>query len=172
MKIQFTIPGQPVGKARHRSAPLMRGGKPVVARETGRPVIVNYAPETAVAYEKTVGKAGLAAMVGRPPLQGPLGVNLFIGVQIPQSWSQKKQRAALAGELLPTTKPDKDNVIKAVYDGLNGVVWVDDVQIVNGMQVKRYVATPCVSVEAPLLVRPGQLLPLGGVIFRICEVRA
>jgi Holliday junction resolvase RusA-like endonuclease len=74
-------------------------------------------------------------------------VNLHIDCAVPASGSKKKQRAALAGEIFPTTKPDKDNVIKAVYDGCNGVLWRDDVQVVGGWQLKRDAATPCLRAE-------------------------
>jgi Holliday junction resolvase RusA-like endonuclease len=36
----------------------------------------------------------------------------------------------LHGLLKPTGKPDADNIAKIVGDALNGVVWVDDSQIV------------------------------------------
>ncbi|MCO7656007.1 RusA family crossover junction endodeoxyribonuclease, partial [Pseudomonas aeruginosa] len=45
-----------------------------------------------------------------------------------------------------------DNVIKAIYDGLNGVVWKDDVQVVKAVVGKRYGETPGVRVKVvPLL---------------------
>jgi len=77
-----------------------------------------------------------------------MAVTMYIDCQVPASWSARRQRLAIAGGLMPTTKPDKDNVIKAVYDGCNGVVWRDDVQVVDGVQRKRYSATPGVRVEA------------------------
>jgi Holliday junction resolvase RusA-like endonuclease len=40
-----------------------------------------------------------------------------------------------------TAKPDRDNIDKAVYDCLTGIVWRDDSQIVKGLSVK-YVNTP------------------------------
>jgi Holliday junction resolvase RusA-like endonuclease len=63
---------------------------------------------------------------------------------------------ALAGEVLPTTKPDADNVVKAVFDGLNGVLWRDDVLVVDLRVRKRYAATPCVRVEVWALDEPVQ----------------
>ena len=64
---------------------------------------------------------------------------------------------ALEGEIYPTTKPDKDNVIKAVYDGINGIVWKDDVQVVDGCQRKRYGEVPGVKVRiVPLEGEPAQ----------------
>jgi len=45
-------------------------------------------------------------------------------------------------------------VIKAVYDGCNGVLWRDDVQVVDGRQRKRYSATPGLRVEVWALAEP------------------
>ena len=77
---------------------------------------------------------------------GALSVALDIRIEIPKSWSAAKRAEALAGRLHPTGKPDVDNIIKSVYDGLNGVCWVDDAQICNGVQYKRYAAEPGVLV--------------------------
>lgn len=132
--IVFTIPGQPQGKGRAKIVKI--GGFSRMAT-----------PGKTVAYEGLVAHAAQQAMAGRPMFDGAVAVNLFIDCQVPASWSQKKQRAALAGEIFPITKPDKDNVIKAVYDGCNGVLWRDDVQVVDGRQRKRYSATPGVRVE-------------------------
>ena len=47
---------------------------------------------------------------------------------------------------MPTKKPDLDNVLKAVLDGLNGIAFVDDSQVVNVCMAKHYDLTPRVAV--------------------------
>lgn len=42
-----------------------------------------------------------------------------------------KKTAMLSGELLPTKKPDIDNIVKAVLDALNEVAYRDDTQVVE-----------------------------------------
>lgn len=148
--IALTIPGQPQGK-----------GRPRVGSFSGHARM--FTPAKTVAYEGLIAHAAHQAMAGRPMLDGPLAVNLFLDCQVPASWSAKKQRAALAGELMPTTKPDADNVLKAVLDGCNGVLWRDDVQVVDVRVRKRYAAAPCVRMEAwalqpPLAEKQGELL--------------
>jgi Holliday junction resolvase RusA-like endonuclease len=64
------------------------------------------------------------------PLDGPIGLHMQITVEIPGSWSKKKQAAALRGDIRPTGKPDLDNSLKLVADALNKVLWRDDAQIV------------------------------------------
>lgn len=135
--ISFHVPGTPVGKGRAKSSSRIVGGK-VFTR--------HYTPEKTVNYEGLVAMAAQQAMMGRPPLLGPARVYLDIVLPIPASWSKKKQAAALQGQVYPTKKPDIDNVEKALFDGMNGVVWADDVQAVEVNKCKRYGDTPCVQV--------------------------
>jgi Holliday junction resolvase RusA-like endonuclease len=137
--IAFTIPGQPQGKGRPLAGwKFAKGGVKLPSLRT---------PQKTVQYEGLVAHAAQQAMAGAAPIEGPCSVTLAIDCQVPASWSQKKRRMALAGDVLPTTKPDADNVVKAVFDGLNGVAWRDDVQVVDLRVRKRYAATPCVRVE-------------------------
>ena len=55
-------------------------------------------------------------------------------------------RAALAGEIFPTSKPDVDNVIKGIFDAMNEIVWRDDKQVVDLTVKKRYAETPMARV--------------------------
>lgn len=144
--IRFVIPGAPVGKGRHRSQALMRGGKPVLG-PNGRPIVTSHTPEKTIAYEGLVAHEGRVAMAGRPLLSGPVEMVLRFDMAIPKSLSKRDRAAALAGRLRPTKKPDTSNVLKAIEDGLNGVVWVDDVQVVELFVSKRYAETPGVVVE-------------------------
>lgn len=139
--IAFTVPGQPQGKGRPRIGKIGQHAR-------------MFTPAKTVAYEGLIAHAAQAAMAGRPMLNEAVGVNVCIDCQVPASWSQKKQRAALAGEVLPESKPDADNVVKAVFDGLNGVLWRDDVLVVDLRVRKRYSATPCVRVEVWSVAQP------------------
>ncbi len=131
--ITFTVPGDPVGKGRPRAA---KRGKHITL----------YTPEKTASYEGLVAHAGHVAMNGRDLIAGAVSVQLDIRLPVPASWSKRKQNEALDGHLLPTKKPDIDNVEKAIFDGLNGVVWNDDVQVVEVSKRKRYSAVPGVQV--------------------------
>ncbi|UGA38202.1 RusA family crossover junction endodeoxyribonuclease [Chromobacterium haemolyticum] len=85
-------------------------------------------------------------MDGNPLIAGPADVEISMFLPVPTSWSKKKQAAALQGQVYPTKKPDADNVIKAIFDGINGVVWVDDVQACDIVVRKRYADKPGVEV--------------------------
>jgi Holliday junction resolvase RusA-like endonuclease len=47
-----------------------------------------------------------------------------------------------------TKKPDADNVVKSLKDGMNGVVYGDDGQVIDLWVSKRYSRAPGVRVEA------------------------
>ena len=136
--VAFTVPGEPVGKGRPR-ATTING----MARM--------YTPKKTVNYESLVAHAAQAAMAGAAPFEAPCRIELDVLCSVPASWSQKKQREALEGSTRPAKKPDADNVLKAVCDGINGVVWKDDVQAVEVLLRKVYSATPGVRVRVASL---------------------
>ena len=136
--IVFVVPGTPVGK-----------GRPKFARRGN--FVTTYTPEKTASYENLVKIAAGRAMSGRAPIDGAVAVSLSIYVTPPASWSQKKQRAALSGEIYPTTKPDIDNVEKAVFDAMNEIVWKDDKQVVDVDKKKRYAIKAEVVVQVRAL---------------------
>lgn len=139
--IAFTVPGAPQGK-----------GRPKVVKIAGFTRMAT--PAKTVQYEGLVAHAAQLALKGAALFDAAVACNVFIDAPVPASWSAKKQRMALAGEVLPTTKPDADNVVKAIFDGCNGVLWRDDVLVVDLRVRKRYAATPCVRVEVWSVAQP------------------
>src|SRR5688572_11126901 len=93
-------------------------------------------------------------MAGRPPIEVPCDLFVEIVCSVPASWSAKKQRQALEGSIWPAKKPDTDNILKALNDGMNGVVWRDDVPAVQGGWRKVYGATPGLRVTVKPLESP------------------
>lgn len=127
--IRFTVPGIPVAKGRPRLG--SRGGRPCA-----------FTPAKTVAYEGLVAMAGQQAMAGREPLSGPLSLSIIATFPIAKSWSAKKKAAAR----FHISRPDADNLLKAIGDGLNGVVWADDCQIARASVEKRYGDLPGVVI--------------------------
>ncbi|MGE7621712.1 RusA family crossover junction endodeoxyribonuclease [Viridibacillus sp. NPDC096237] len=62
--------------------------------------------------------------------------------KIPKSFSKKKHLQAVEGELRPTTKPDIDNLVKGIKDGLSKVIWHDDSQVIELVARKFYSDKP------------------------------
>lgn len=127
--ITITIPGLPVPKARPRATTI--GG---AARL--------YTPATTRAYERRVAVAAREAMAKAPPLEGAVLLVALITVPVPESWPKARRTEAIAGRAWPTSRPDRDNYIKALQDGCNGIVWRDDAQVVIGLEAKRYGEAP------------------------------
>lgn len=137
--VSFVVPGEAVGKGRPRVSTI--GGH---ARM--------FTPQKTANYETLIAMAAQQAMAGRELIGGPVLVEMKILVSVAASWSKKKTAEALAGDVMPTKKPDADNVLKAICDGINGIVFKDDVQVVNVSLSKRFSETPGVSVHVvPLL---------------------
>lgn len=126
MSIVITIPGTPVGKGRPRA--FVRGGR-----------VAMHTPENTASFENLVALAAQKAMTGRKPIESAVEVEIYLYVTPPESWSAKKKAQALAGIIKPTSKPDADNVIKALFDACNEVVWKDDKQVTDIARMsKRY----------------------------------
>ena len=96
-----------------------------------------YTPLKTANYEAIIKAFGIDAMAGRRPLEGPLQVLVIAYMPVATTWSRKKTASALAGVIRPG-RPDADNLLKAVADALNGVVWRDDAQIAEATISKRY----------------------------------
>ncbi len=105
-----------------------------------------YTPQRTVNYESLVALAAQEAMRGKDIVTGPVKLALVAAVPVAKSWPKKRREAALEGREMPTGKPDIDNMVKAIADGMNGVVWVDDAQIVTLAVQKVYSETPGVAV--------------------------
>mgnify|MGYP001600450823 FL=1 len=110
----FTVEGQPVPKGRHRTATKDRLGRPL-----SRPH--SYTPKRTEKYEKMVGLCALAAGVRCAPAGQPVALGV---------WMYVKQLGVISAK-------DLSNVIKSAEDGMNGIAYADDRQVVMLMGVKR-----------------------------------
>lgn len=66
-----------------------------------------------------------------------------------KSWSKKKLKSLQEGkQIYKSTKPDFDNLVKNILDCCNGVVWVDDSQIIEVNLIKKiYGEVPRIEME-------------------------
>ncbi len=107
------------------------------ARGKQRPRITRsghmYTPKQTVEFEKMV-----SAGWNYPRLSKEIRVEVDIYVKIPTSFKKGKRLAAEHNIIRPTTTPDIDNILKAIFDGLNGVAYEDDKQIVEVVANKYY----------------------------------
>lgn len=118
--MQIFIPGKPQGKGR----PRYWKGHAVT-------------PESTRTYEQMIEMLWKCERYGVS--EKPIAVEITAFYLVPKSWSKKKQAAVYAGEIKPTVKPDIDNIVKIVLDGLNGVAFTDDKQVIEIQAQKCYV---------------------------------
>lgn len=138
MIASFTVEGVPVAKGRPRLT--TRGG---FARA--------YTPEKTRSFEAVVAEAAKTAVGLMPAYGGAVELEAHFLIPIPKSWNRRDREAAINGAKYPTAKPDIDNYVKAICDGMNGIVYVDDCQIVSERTTKRYGLDPGVSVTVRAL---------------------
>jgi len=118
----FKIYGEPVAKGRPRFT------------KQGR----TYTPAKTKKYEDEVRMMAKAAMGSSEPLETPVSVFIHITLPIPLSYSKKRSEECLSGFERPTKRPDLTNIIKSIEDGMNGIVYKDDSQIVSLHSTKVY----------------------------------
>ncbi len=141
-EIRITIPGQPIQQERPRSRIVQAKGK---------------APFVSVYDSKRSkdNKAFIATCASRVRPQVPLDCYLSVEItfyrELLKSFSKKKIEQALAGQLRPGTKPDIDNYVKAVFDGINGIIWKDDALVVELKTAKFYSDRPRTEVVVKTL---------------------
>lgn len=140
----MTIPGAPTAK-----------GRPRFSRRSGRA----FTPAKTEKAETSLAGRALAILRGRPdqgagwPSHAPLVVHLRFVLPVPGSWPRWKAEAALTGALHPVSKPDVDNLAKLAKDALNGVLWVDDSQVVQLVTSKTYGANPQTELHVHVLAQ-------------------
>jgi Holliday junction resolvase RusA-like endonuclease len=113
--ISFVVPGEPAGKARPR-----------VTRDGSH----TYTPDPK-GFVARVSEYGTLARnkAGQGLFQVPVILVVGIVRAMPKGWSKKK-KMAMFGTYSPTT-PDTVNIVAAVADGLNGILYEDDRQVAN-----------------------------------------
>ena len=124
IQIFFTVP-QVSGK-----------GRPRFARQGT--FVKTYTDTKTLTYEKSIQTYAKQAMGSTSPLIGAVAAYLHIGIPIPPSYSKTRQKACIEGLERPTKKPDIDNIVKAILDGMNGIVYLDDKQVVDLHLTKVY----------------------------------
>lgn len=145
LKLQtcFFIEGTPKGK-----------GRPRFNTATGRA----YTDKATRDYESYVAMKYVAERRKNrepiKPLRGAVAVTLDIWLEVPHMIDKrclkKAEREGMRLKHAKHSKPDIDNVIKIILDGLNGLAYQDDKQICDLNVSKRYAAT---SGQVGVLVR-------------------
>lgn len=140
-EIEFVVYGRPKGKGRPRFT--MDGHA--------------YTPQATKAYEKEIRQAFRAAG-GTSFGSVPVAVEIVAYYPVPKSAKKSDKEAMAAGMVVPMVKPDIDNVLKAVLDGIQGDdgAFHDDAQVVSIRAEKRY---DRIGAEGAVVVRIRDVSP-------------
>lgn len=122
---------------------------PIKPESKGRPRFERnghaYTPQKTRAYEDCVRILARRAVIR--PMEGEIYITIHFYLPIPKSWSKRKKQLAMDKAIRPTVTPDIDNLAKAILDGLNGIVYADDKQIVDMTLRKFYGEEPRTEIE-------------------------
>lgn len=114
-KLEFEVPATPIAQPRPRVS-MIHGVRRVMSAPADHPV------------NKFKATAALAArsVYGGPPLTGPLKLRCVFVLPRPKNKNWKRKPMPREWH---THTPDTDNLVKAVKDALNEIVWQDDSQV-------------------------------------------
>ena len=117
----FEVPGTPVAKPRPRAMATKKGN------------IRMYTPTNSKNFEFRI--ADLAKKIFDKPIKVPVKVKITFLMHRPRKYIWKTKPMPR----IPCDKrPDIDNLFKSVVDGLNGIAFLDDGQIVEMNVLKLY----------------------------------
>lgn len=98
-----------------------------------------YTPASTAEYENRIKAAYAAQGGGEKWMNGEaLALTVTAYRHIPSGKAKKWRFDAANDKIRPTTRPDIDNYLKIAMDGLNGIAYADDKQIVYAVCEKRY----------------------------------
>lgn len=132
---EFEIIEKPQGKERPR----------VVHSKNSR--VIAFTPQKTIDYEELVKLEYLCKYGRNKPFKGAVSVEVVAVYEIPKSTTKKRRVLMLNDEVKPLVKPDIDNVLKIVLDGLNGIAYEDDKQVTESYVRKEYGKVPKVKVR-------------------------
>ena len=122
--VTFHVDGDPIPKGRPRFA---RRGH----------FVQTYTDAKTLEYETHVAMKARQAIGASEPLKGALSVFLYLRYSIPSSYTKKRKEACLNGLEYPK-RSDIDNCYKSITDAMQGIVYLNDSQIVEAHIKKVY----------------------------------
>ena len=134
MKIQLKFDIKPMAKQSFRTT---RSGN-------------KYLDPSVIKYRKAIRNMAITQMRNQKAerIEGAVNMNIVYAFRRPKSLSKKERNEIDGGKTVPkTTKPDIDNLTKAILDALNGIVWKDDAQVTQINIQKVWSAKDQIEVE-------------------------
>lgn len=125
--IELVVPGEPVAQ----------GSK----RPVGRGVGIESNRERLLPWRQAIANQASEAMAGREPFAGPVAVEASFHFRRPLAhFGTGRNADALkpSAPIVRASKPDLDKLLRAIFDGMAGIVYRDDGQVVDVYACKHY----------------------------------
>jgi crossover junction endodeoxyribonuclease RusA len=112
--------------------PAPQGSIKAFVTKRSRRVILTSDCKKLKPWRQEISGTALAAMNGCPPAAKEVGVGVYVDFffdrpkSVSKKWPDK------------TTKPDVDKLLRALFDALTGIAFVDDSQVVRGGYSKQF----------------------------------
>ena len=129
MEVIFEVPGQPKGKERPRWTMVSNTS-------------IVYTPRNTRGYEDMIKTYYKINNFKAFKKDDALEVSAIAYYQIPKKTKKSNKLLMIKVEMLPTKKPDIDNIMKVVLDALNGIAYHDDSQVCKVNFMKMYSEDP------------------------------
>ena len=165
MRLVFSVPGIPQAKQRARVNALLlckRCGRktmqklcPVCGTDSDMTYLTNIAmtPKETANYESLVALCAREALNGTTEAIGSGAVRIRVTFRFPIPKSRARKLAAGQPH---TQRPDLDNCLKSIKDGLNGVAWNDDCCVVSIVANKEWSVTGSAEIEVESIDQTGR----------------
>ena len=137
--ITVTLLGAPVPFARMRISAT--GGHYIPQKQRATMAMLRILAQREIGY-------------GNKPFDIPIRLDLVAEFPIPASYSKKRRRLAILGQILPSKKPDLDNLMKLCTDAFSQVLYRDDALICQVTMAKIYGEQPRLTVTVSPCLSP------------------
>lgn len=134
----FEVPGDAKAKQRPKFSTFGGHVRAITPKQT-----VEYEHWVKLCYNNELIKNGCQLDYDKTK---PINMQIEVYFAPPTSVSKKKTDAMLQDVIKHTKKPDLDNIIKCITDGLNRIAYDDDKQIVSLSATKKYARNSYVRV--------------------------
>lgn len=144
--MKIIIPGEPQAKQSARF-------KILKSKVSKKDFVMSYQKKSVTENATNIGKIALSQLPAEfMPYDCAIVAKVTFVFPPLKSWNKTTKLLFESGEtIFKTSKPDVDNCLKAIFDGLNGIVFVDDSRVSRVLSEKIYGKEPRVELEFMIL---------------------
>lgn len=146
--IRFFAPGKAEPAGSKKAFVMKIKDRPGTSVKDYRAIVTDDNPE-GERWKKIVALYARTVHTGKP-LEGPLQLDVTFTLERPQGHFGTGKNAGNVKDSAPEcpiVRPDTTKLLRCLEDGLTGILWIDDAQIVRQIITKQYGPKPGALVE-------------------------